>query len=183
MIKQKIILSLDSLYRVVRDVKSEGRRIGLTHGAFDLFHYSHLDLLRKSSAICDFLIVAVDSDKSVAKYKTYKRPIINEFHRTRIINELNCVDAVFIKDIEFNEESHIELYKKLLVDVITIGVGFDTRFKDLIEREAGKASAQLIVIETFQNLSTTSIIDSIIKKYNEDDTKPLEKEEVVNLNH
>jgi rfaE bifunctional protein nucleotidyltransferase chain/domain len=183
MIKQKVILSLDSLYRVVRDVKSEGRRIGLTHGAFDLFHYSHLDLLRKSSAICDFLIVAVDSDKSVAKYKTYKRPIINEFHRTRIINELNCVDAVFIKDIEFNRQSHIELYKKLLVDVITIGIGFESRFKDLIEKEAEQAGAQLIEIKTYQNPTTTSIIDSIVDKYNKDDSMPIQKEEVVNLYH
>jgi len=167
MLKHKTILTPRTLYELVKDLKREGKRIGITHGAFDLFHYAHLDLLKKSASICDFLIVGVDSDKSIAAYKTYKRPIINQRFRLRIVNELDCVDAVFVKDITLNREAHVKLYKDLMVDIVTIGTRFEEKFRQIIKQETDEVGAKLIDIDTEQDISTTSIIDSIIEKYNE----------------
>lgn len=162
---------------MIKDLKSRGRRIGMTHGAFDLFHYSHLDLLRKTSDICDFLIVGVDSNDSVSKYKDYKRPIIDQEYRIEIINELNCVDAVFIKDLGHDDESHVNLYRKLMVDVLTIGKTF--AFKDKIDYEASKSGATLINIDTDQSHSTTRIIESIITASREDDFREVPKDNLL----
>lgn len=160
-----IYYSLDTLFKLCSDLRGSGKKICLTHGAFDLFHYAHLDLLQQSSAICDFLIVGVDSDSSVTKYKSYKRPIIDERQRTEIINELKCVDAVFVKDIDFDQESHIKLYKNLYPDVITIGSGFETKFKDIIFDEAASINSKCIQINVRQDPTTTSIIDLILDRY------------------
>jgi cytidyltransferase-like protein len=176
MSKAKPFLTLPTLYKYVHDLKSQGKRIGLTHGAFDLFHYSHLDLLEKSAAVCDFLIVGVDSDNSVQQYKSYKRPIIREKQRARIVNAVWCVNAVYIKDITLEPSSHIDMYKNLLVDIVTVGTHFDPQFADLIEEETAKVGADLIRIETWQEPKTSSIIDSIIKKYAEDDSKEVPME-------
>lgn len=165
--------SSDTLYKLVLDLKSNGKRIGLTHGTFDLFHYSHLDLLQKSSDICDFLIVGVDSDQSVSYYKSYKRPIINEKQRTKIINELDCVDAVFVKNIAFDTETHIKFYKDLMVDIVTIGSRFE--FKEEVREEVQQVGAKLIELDIHQDPSTTSIIDSIITRYAQDYSRPVKR--------
>ena len=154
---------METLRRIVQDAKSLGKRICLTSGAFDLFHYSHLDLIRKSSEICDFLIVGVDSDNSVSDYKSYKRPIIPEEKRLEIINSLDCIDAVFIKNTPLDINSHIQLYKDLMIDIVTIG--FNYGFEEKVGIQTAKAGVRLIRLRTDQLDTTTTIIDSIVERY------------------
>ena len=176
MSKAKPIYSLETLFKIVYDLKGQGKRIGITHGAFDLFHYSHLDLLEKSAYICDYLIVGIDSDVSVKNYKSYKRPIIPEDQRMKIINSVWCVNTVFMKDIPHDSFSHIKLYKNLMVDIVTIGCKFDKKAGEKIENDAYRAGSRLIKIDTWQEPRTSSIVNDIIKKYTEDTTKIVPKE-------
>ena len=177
MLKHKTLLTTRTLYELVKDLKRAGKRIGFTHGAFDLFHFAHLDLLKKSASICDFLIVGVDSDKSIAMYKSYRRPIIEQRHRLKIVNELDCVDAVFVKDIPMDREAHISLYKDLMVDIVTIGTRFEERFRELIRAETEEVGAKLIDIDTEQDLSSSAIINTIIDKYSESTFKFVPREQ------
>lgn len=176
MSNRNIIYSLDSLYKVVHDVKAQGKKICLTSGAFDLFHHSHLDLLQKSSAICDFLIVGVDSDQKVSEYKSYKRPIINQESRMEIINELGCVDAAFVKDISHGIEPHIELYNDLMLDFLTIGHNYS--FEEKAREQARRTGVKLIKMRTVQNATTTRVIDAIIAKYSEEEYRVVRKEPI-----
>ena len=163
MAKSKIFYNFDTLKRIARDLKRQDKIIGLTHGAFDLFHYSHLDLLRKSAKLCDFLIVGIDSDRNVSKYKSYKRPIFSQDIRATIVNELHSVDAVFVYDGELKPEVYTNLYKELLIDCVMIGKHFS--FQNVINYQVGKAGAQLITVNTYQSPSTTSIINNIVSRY------------------
>lgn len=167
MYKGKKQFSLETLYKITYDLKKCGLRIGITHGAFDLFHHSHLDLLQKASTICDFLIVGVDSDISVSEYKSNKRPVVEEESRMEIINELDCVDATFVKNIDLTPESHVKLYRNLLVDYVMIGQEFSA--EELIVKDAHQAGARLIKFDTEQKYSTSSIIQSIIDRYAPED--------------
>ncbi|MFC1780307.1 adenylyltransferase/cytidyltransferase family protein [Patescibacteria group bacterium] len=173
--RSKPIYSVKSLYRMCNDLKNQGKRIGLTHGAFDLFHYSHLDLLQKAAAVCDFLIVGIDNDESISKYKSYTRPIVNERQRLGIVNELSCVDAVFIKDVPHDDESHIKLYKDLLTDYIIIGSKFDSRFKENIYNEAESIGVRLIEINAHQDPTTTSIVNKIVERYSSEQYEDVPK--------
>lgn len=157
------LYSLDTLFKICHDLKQQGKRIALTHGAFDLFHDAHLDLLQQSASVCDYLIVGVDSDESIAYYKSYKRPIVNQESRLRIINEIKCVDASFIKHIKLDYNSHINLYRNLGIDYITLGTTFEK--EDDVRYEAAKAGTQVLKFEIRQDYSTTKIIKEIIKKY------------------
>lgn len=149
------------------DLKKYGKRIGLTHGAFDLFHHAHLDLLQKSASICDFLIVGVDSDESIRDYKGITRPIVREEYRMEIISELNCVDAAFVKDIPHDSSSHTDLYRNLYVDRLIIGTRFDEKFKDAIYEEARSVGTGLLEIKVKEDPSTTGTIQKIIDGYSE----------------
>lgn len=164
--RNKVILSQDLVFRIAHELRKQGKIIGFTHGAFDLFHSSHLDLLLKSAKMCDFLIVAVDSDESIQQYKSYFRPIISEKHRLNIINELNCVDATFIKQKEiFDSASMQDLYKELKPSFITIGHNYYNEKK--ISYDTHNSGIQLRKIDAKQDYSTTNIIEKIIALHKE----------------
>lgn len=165
MIHLKPIFSYKTIVKFCNELKENGKRVCITHGAFDLFHHSHLDLLKRSAAICDYLIVGVDSDQRVSEYKDYGRPIVREKQRMDIINELDCVDVVFLKDTSLDLGSHVQLYKDLLVDVVSVGCKF--HFSDRIEEQTVQAGAKLIKVRTEQDPNTTSIINDILVKYSD----------------
>lgn len=71
--------------------------IGFTQGAFDMFHIGHLNLLRNAKAQCKYLIVGINSDELIKKYKA-KEAIIPINERVAIVEAIKYVDEVIITD-------------------------------------------------------------------------------------
>ena len=74
--------------------RAAGHRIGFTCGSFDLLHTGHVQYLSKARQQCDRLLVAVNSDASVQRYKSPLRPINPEQDRMTVVAALAAVDAV-----------------------------------------------------------------------------------------
>ena len=72
---KKFIKDVDSLTAILRGLQSRGKVIVLTNGSFDLLHVGHIRYLRDAKSRGDFLVVAVNSDRSVRKYKDPLLPI------------------------------------------------------------------------------------------------------------
>lgn len=70
-------------------------RVTYTAGVFDLLHSGHLNLLERSAALGDQLIVGVVSDDGAESYK--RRPVQGEATRLRVIRSLACVDAALLQ--------------------------------------------------------------------------------------
>lgn len=134
--------------------------IGFTNGCFDLLHEGHIDLLEKSKRKCDYLVVGLNSDKSIKKIKGNKRPILNLKQRKRIIKSIKYVDKVMV----FNQETPINLIKKIKPDIIF--KGSDYRKENVIgynfQIERNKS---VQIISFINNVSTTRIINKLIKKF------------------
>lgn len=62
-----------------------------------MFHIGHLNLLRQAKNQCDYLIVVVNSDALVQKYK-HKQPVICAEECREIIGSLNFVDKAVTVD-------------------------------------------------------------------------------------
>jgi rfaE bifunctional protein nucleotidyltransferase chain/domain len=90
------ILSLEQMDQWVASEKAAGRRIGFTCGSFDLLHAGHVQYLAAARDLCDRLIVAVNSDASVGRYKNPLRPIVPERERMYVVAGLAAVDAVTV---------------------------------------------------------------------------------------
>ena len=68
-------------------------RILYTGGTFDIFHYGHVNLLRQCSMIADKVIVSLNTDEFIKKYKG-EFPILRYDERKRSVLECKYVDQV-----------------------------------------------------------------------------------------
>jgi rfaE bifunctional protein nucleotidyltransferase chain/domain len=92
------LLTAEQVDEWVRAERAAGRRIGFTCGTFDVMHAGHAQYLAKARAECDRLLVAVNSDASVRRYKSPLRPINPEQERMYLVAALGSVDAVTMMD-------------------------------------------------------------------------------------
>ena len=61
-----------------------GKKIIYTSGSWDMFHVGHLNILERSRALGDYLIVGVSTNELIEEYKG-PSPIIPFEERLRII--------------------------------------------------------------------------------------------------
>jgi rfaE bifunctional protein nucleotidyltransferase chain/domain len=80
--------------------------IGFTSGTFDLLHQGHLDSLKEAKENCSCLVVGVNSDNSVRRYKGPRRPVQKESGRVSLVSELKPVDIAFLFD-DFNNTQNL----------------------------------------------------------------------------
>ncbi len=94
------ILSLPDLVDAVAAQREapRPRAVVLANGAFDLLHVGHLRYLTAAKNEGAILVVAVNSDASVALAKGPTRPIIPAQERAELVAALRCVDWVTIFD-------------------------------------------------------------------------------------
>lgn len=134
--------------------------IGFTNGCFDLLHEGHINFLEKAKSKCNYLVVGLNSDKSIKKIKGNKRPILNLKQRKRIIKSVKYVDKVMV----FNQETPINLIKKIKPDVIF--KGGDYKKENVVGYNFQKERNKSVKIISFiDNVSTTKIINKLIKKF------------------
>ena len=88
--------SLNDLIKKIDVLKKNNTSIGFTNGCFDLLHNGHLHSISESKKKCDYLIVGINSDTSVAKIKGSNRPIDDQNSRILKLNKLKDVDAIIV---------------------------------------------------------------------------------------
>jgi D-beta-D-heptose 7-phosphate kinase/D-beta-D-heptose 1-phosphate adenosyltransferase len=133
---------------------TNGARIGLTSGCWDLFHYLHLVYLQRCRRLCDILLVGVDSDDFIKAVKGPERPIIPEHQRAQMVASLEIVHGTFVMG------SIVEFAKA--VELFNVSVIFKNRTFD--EAIAGSDKADVVMLpDVKQPDSTSSIIEDIIK--------------------
>jgi D-glycero-D-manno-heptose 1,7-bisphosphate phosphatase len=92
------ILSLEQMDHWAAAERAAGRRIGFTCGSFDLLHAGHVQYLGAAREMCDRLMVAVNSDASVSRYKSPLRPIVPERERMYVVAGLASADVVTLME-------------------------------------------------------------------------------------
>lgn len=97
-----------------------GLKVGFTNGCFDILHRGHVTMLQAARAACDRLIVALNTDESVAKLKGPTRPINGLDDRSAVIAALSSSDLV----LSFGEETPLQLIEKLQPDILFKGADY-----------------------------------------------------------
>ena len=139
-----------------------GRRIVFTNGCFDILHAGHVELLRSAADQGDLLVLAVNSDRSIAALKGPTRPIVSEQERVRVLAALGCVDMIVLfGDGSGGEgDTPIPLLEKIRPDVLVKGGTYahdEVVGWELVESYGGK----IVTIPPVEGLSTTNIVERI----------------------
>ena len=98
----------------IDDLKSRGKKIVFTNGCFDILHRGHTRYLAAARAMGDYLVVAVNSDRSVRAIKGPERPITPEEERAELLAALESVDGVVI----FEEEDPYRIIRYLVPEAV-----------------------------------------------------------------
>ena len=150
-----MITKNNELKSKVSKLRLKNKKIVFTNGCFDILHLGHQAYLKESRALGDFLIVAINSDKSVKLLKGSGRPINGQDLRSKNLMNLKFVDAVAV----FSEQTPLKLIEFLLPDVLT--KGGDYTHKEIIGSNIIEANGGRVVLLPFlKGYSTTSIIKS-----------------------
>jgi rfaE bifunctional protein nucleotidyltransferase chain/domain len=138
--------------------KSQARRVVFTNGCYDVLHPGHIRLLEQARSLGDILILALNSDASVARLKGPKRPLIKQDERAALALGLEAVDAVTL----FDEDTPRELIAEVLPDVLVKGADWSHFVAGREEVEASGGEVRLIPLE--KGYSTTATVEEIVAR-------------------
>ena len=136
-------------------LRQAGWKVVFTNGSFDLLHDGHVTYLQFARAQGDALIVGLNSDASVRRYKGPARPILAQAHRARLLAALEMVDYVCI----FDEDEPRDLIAALRPDVLVKAEDWAhyVSGRDVVEAAGGKVMLAPLV----KGLSTSELIRRI----------------------
>jgi len=134
-------------------VTRRGGTVVATGGCFDLLHAGHVATLRAARRLGDCLVVCLNSDASVRRLKGPSRPLVPAADRARVLEALECVDAVVV----FDEDTPAEVLSRLRPDIWAKGgdyAGADVPEAAVLQAWGGQA----VVLPYLQGRSTTGLV-------------------------
>ncbi len=152
------IKSLEESKAQVIAWQAKGEKIVFTNGCFDLLHLGHVDYLEKARNLGDRLIVGLNTDNSVSRFKGSERPLQDQISRARVLAALQFVDLV----VFFNEDTPLNLISTLLPNVLVKGSDYLTENivgATIVMQHGGVVKT----IDFVEGYSTTRIVEKIKK--------------------
>ena len=108
-----------------------------TNGCFDVLHPGHVALLRHAKRLGHYLLVGINSDRSVRALKGHGRPAQCETDRATILAALVDVDGVVV----FDDETPLRIIEELKPDVLVKGSDYkpaDVVGRGVVESNGGR---------------------------------------------
>lgn len=153
----------DELEKILEDLKGKGKKVVFTNGCFDILHIGHVRCLKEAKKLGDILVVGLNSDRSVRSIKGPSRPFTPEAERAEVLSALACVDYVVI----FDEPDPLKLVSSLGPHILVKG-GDWTREETIGREVVEKAGGRVVIIPQVRGVSTSGIIERIVKRRTRD---------------
>jgi D-glycero-beta-D-manno-heptose 1-phosphate adenylyltransferase len=150
------IKDLEAAKTQVGKWKSQNQKIVFTNGCFDLMHLGHVDYLEKARSLGDKLVLGLNSDDSVSRFKGPQRPIQDQNSRARVLAALQFVDLV----VFFNEDTPLNLITEIQPDILV--KGSDYLAENIVGADVVKNGGGVVkTIDFVPGYSTSKIVEKI----------------------
>jgi D-beta-D-heptose 7-phosphate kinase / D-beta-D-heptose 1-phosphate adenosyltransferase len=153
------IVNITRACRSAQEAREAGARVVFTNGCFDILHQGHAQLLRFARAQGDFLILGLNSDASVRRYKGANRPFVPEAQRSYMLALYPFVDLIVL----FEEDTPISIIEAIRPDVLVKGGDYIPETivgRDLVESYGGR----VVICPRSDGLSTSALVREIAAK-------------------
>jgi D-beta-D-heptose 7-phosphate kinase/D-beta-D-heptose 1-phosphate adenosyltransferase len=138
------------------EIKQGGGKVVFTNGCFDILHYGHAYLLQFARSQGDFLILGLNTDASVRRFKGSSRPFVSEDQRAYMLSLYPFIDLIVL----FDEETPMTLIEGIRPDVLVKGGDYTPETvvgRDVVEAGGGRVA----ICPRLEGLSTTDIVRKI----------------------
>ena len=153
--KSKIV-SLEKALAIRAELRRKGKVVVFTNGCFDLIHSGHAVYLDRARSKGDFLIVGLNTDKSVRRIKGRNRPVIGFRDRALLLAYLMPVDLI----VGFGDDTPLKLIKKLKPDILAKGA--DYKISDIVgASEVKEYGGHVYRIPLVKGRSTSRILEKL----------------------
>ncbi|NUR82904.1 MAG: D-glycero-beta-D-manno-heptose 1-phosphate adenylyltransferase, partial [Nonomuraea sp.] len=143
----------ERLAQLLDEHRRRGERVVFTNGCFDVLHRGHVTYLEQAGQLGDVLVVAVNSDASVARLKGPGRPLNPCEDRMSVLAALNQVDYV----TEFDEDTPERLIRMIRPELYVKGGDYTAEM--LAEAPLVRSlGGEVMVLDYLPDRSTTAII-------------------------
>lgn len=134
----------------------ENKKVVLTYGTFDVFHYGHLQILKRAKALGDYLIVGVSTDQfNKIKGKNCTYP---DHERMAIVEAIKYVDEVIPEE---KWDQKIRDVQDHNVDVFVMGDDWTGKFDFLQDY------CDVVYLPRTKNISSTKVKEKIVSQAKE----------------
>ena len=112
------------IFNHIKQLKSEGKKIGITFSTFDMLHAGHIAMLSEAKNHCDYLICGLQTDPTIDRPDTKNKPIQSVVERQIQLAACRYVDEVVVYQ---TEQDLCDLLLILPVDVRILGVEYQNK--------------------------------------------------------
>ncbi len=120
------------IFNKIKQLKEQGKKIGITFSTFDLLHAGHIAMLAEAKNHCDYLIAGLQTDPTIDRPETKNKPVQSIVERQIQLASCRFVDEVVVYS---TEQDLIDLLLILPVDVRILGVEYQSH--DFTGRKEG----------------------------------------------
>lgn len=162
------LASEDHVLHEIAQARRRGEKIVMTNGCFDILHPGHIEYLRGAKSLGHRLLVAVNSDASVARLKGRGRPVNPLASRMAMLASLRAVDWVipFDGSVDAGGRRHdtpLDLIRRVRPDVLV--KGGDYRMDEIVGAADVLAwGGEVRILPLVAGQSTTGVIARIAER-------------------
>jgi len=109
------------IFNKVKQLKAEGKKIGITFSTFDLFHAGHIAMLSEAKNHCDYLIVGLQTDPTIDRPDSKNPPVQSILERQIQVSACRFVDEIVVYQTEKDLQ---DILLTLPIDVRNLGVEY-----------------------------------------------------------
>ena len=112
------------IFNHIKELKAQGKKIGITFSTFDMLHAGHIAMLSEARNHCDYLICGLQTDPTIDRPETKNSPIQSIVERQIQLAACRYVDEVVVYQ---TEQDLVDLLLILPLDVRILGVEYEDK--------------------------------------------------------
>lgn len=150
------------IFNKVKELKDQGKTIGIVFSSFDLLHAGHIAMLAEAKNHCDYLIAALQTDPTIDRPDTKNKPVTSIVERQIQLQAVRYVDEIVVYQTEKDLE---DILLTLPIDVRILGVEYkDKEFTG--KNICGNRGIEIIYNGRDHSFSSSSLRKRVVESEN-----------------